>query len=46
MTTLFQSIPATEDVRKVEPGEGEKFDIASAHLTWKVKGADYGIEFG
>jgi len=24
-------------VRKIEPGEGEKFDIAGAHLTWKVK---------
>jgi len=24
MTTLFQSIPATEEVRKVEPGEGDR----------------------
>jgi len=24
VTTLFQSIPAIEDVRKVEPGEGDR----------------------
>jgi len=40
VNTLFQSIPATEDVRKVGPGEGEKFNIAGAHLTWKAKGED------
>jgi quercetin dioxygenase-like cupin family protein len=36
----FQNIPATEGVRKVGRGEGEKFDIAGAHLTWKAKGVD------
>ena len=36
----FQNIPATEGVRKVGRGEGEKFDIAGAHLTWKAKGED------
>jgi len=45
MNTLFQSIPTTEGVRKVGPGEGEKFDVAGAHLTWKVKGEDSGYAF-
>jgi len=37
MNTLFQSIPTTEGVRKVGPGQGERFDIAGAHLTWRSK---------
>jgi quercetin dioxygenase-like cupin family protein len=41
----FQNIPATEGVRKVGRGEGEKFDIAGAHLTWKAKGVDTGYAF-
>ncbi|HSS17517.1 MAG TPA: cupin domain-containing protein [Candidatus Dormibacteraeota bacterium] len=45
MDTFFQSIPATEGVRKVGRGEGEKFDIAGAHLTWKAKGVDTGCAF-
>ena len=45
MNALFQSIPPTEGVRKVAPGEGEKFDIAGAHLTWKVKSEDTGYAF-
>jgi quercetin dioxygenase-like cupin family protein len=39
------SIPTTEGVRKVGRGEGEKFDIAGAHLTWKAKGVDTGYAF-
>src|SRR5262245_37813137 len=45
MSTVFQSIPTTEGVRKVDPGEGETFDIAGVHLTWKVKGEDSGYAF-
>lgn len=45
MNTLFQSIPTTEGIRKVEPGDGEKFSIAGARLTWKVKGEDTGYAF-
>jgi len=41
----FQNIPATEGVRKVGRGDGEKFDIAGAHLTWKAKGVDTGYAF-
>lgn len=45
MSTLFQSIPTTEGVRKVGLDEGEKFNIAGAHLTWKAKGKDTGNAF-
>jgi len=45
MSVTFQNIPATEGARKVAPGEGEPFDIAGAHLTWKVKGEDSGYAF-
>src|SRR5262249_62267583 len=45
MNTLFQSIPTPEGVRKVGLGQGEVFDIAGAHLTWKVKGEDSGYAF-
>ena len=45
MDTFFQSIPATEGVRKVGPGQGEKFNIAGAHLTWKAKGEDTDYAF-
>jgi hypothetical protein len=33
MNTLLQSIPTSEGVRKIGPGEGEKFDIAGAGET-------------
>ena len=45
MNTSLQSIPATEGVRKVGPDEGERFDVAGAHMTWKVKGQDSGYAF-
>jgi len=45
MNPTLQSIPATEGARKVAPGEGERFDVAGAHLTWKVKGEDSGYAF-
>lgn len=45
MNTALENIPATEGVRKVEPGEGEAFDVAGAHLTWKVKAEDSGYAF-
>jgi quercetin dioxygenase-like cupin family protein len=45
MSRLFQSIPTTEGVRKLGPGEGQKFEIAGAHLTWKVKGEESGYAF-
>jgi hypothetical protein len=32
MSKLLNSIPATEGVRKVGRGEGEKLDVAGAHL--------------
>jgi quercetin dioxygenase-like cupin family protein len=37
MSGVLQNIPAVEGVRRVSSGEGEKFDIAGVHLTWKVK---------
>jgi hypothetical protein len=37
MYALFRSIPTTEGVRKVGPGEGEKLNIAGAHLTWTAE---------
>lgn len=45
MSVAFQNIPATEGVRKIARGEGERFDVAGAHLTWKVKGEDSGYAF-
>lgn len=45
MSVALENIPASEGVRKVAPGEGERFDIAGAHLTWKVKGEDSGYAF-
>jgi quercetin dioxygenase-like cupin family protein len=42
---ILQNIPATEGARKVAPSEGERFDIAGAHLTWKVKSEDSGYAF-
>jgi len=45
MSTLFHTIPATEGVRRIGFGEGEEFDIAGAHLTWKAKGENTGYAF-
>jgi quercetin dioxygenase-like cupin family protein len=45
VNSTLQNIPATEGARKVAPGEGELFDIAGAHLIWKVKGEDSGYTF-
>lgn len=45
MIVALQNIPATEGARKIAPGEGERFDVAGAHLTWKVKGEDSGYAF-
>ena len=45
MNQLLQTIPSTEGARKVEPGNGQRFDIAGAHLTWKVRGEDTGYAF-
>jgi quercetin dioxygenase-like cupin family protein len=45
MNDVLQRIPAVEGVRKVSRGEGEKFNIAGAHLTWKVKAEDSAYSF-
>src|SRR5215467_3541485 len=45
MLMTVQSIPAPEGVRKVAPHEGERFNIAGAHLIWKVNSADSGYAF-
>src|SRR5215831_21030157 len=45
MSVALKNIPATEGTRKVAPVEGEHFDVAGAHLTWKVKGEDSGYAF-
>jgi quercetin dioxygenase-like cupin family protein len=38
VNTDFSQIPATEGIHKVAKGEGERFDVAGARFTWKVKG--------
>ena len=45
MSDLLQTIPSMEGARKVEPGEGQRFEIAGANLTWKVRGEDTGYAF-
>jgi quercetin dioxygenase-like cupin family protein len=45
MRSVLQSIPAVEGVRKIGRNEGEKFDIAGAHLLWKVKAHDSAFAF-
>jgi quercetin dioxygenase-like cupin family protein len=45
MNDVLKLIPAVEGVRKVSRGEGEQFDIAGAHLTWKVKAEDSAFAF-
>jgi quercetin dioxygenase-like cupin family protein len=45
MNDILQAIPAVEGVRKVSRGEGEQFDVAGAHLTWKVKAEDSAYSF-
>ena len=45
MSDLLQNVPVTEGARKVEPGKGQRFDVAGAHLTWKARGEDTGYVF-
>jgi quercetin dioxygenase-like cupin family protein len=45
MSKVLHTIPAEEGVRKIGREEGEKFDIAGAHLTWKVKAHDSAYQF-
>jgi quercetin dioxygenase-like cupin family protein len=45
MSVVLQNIRATEGARRVAPEEGERFDVAGAHLIWKVKGEDSGYAF-
>jgi quercetin dioxygenase-like cupin family protein len=45
MHPVLQHIPATEGVRKIGRGEGESFDVAGAHLTWKVRAGDSAFQF-
>src|SRR5262249_28945014 len=45
MNTELRNIPATEGVRKVGRGEGERFEIAGTQVVWKVKGEDSGYAF-
>jgi quercetin dioxygenase-like cupin family protein len=45
LNNMLQSIPAVEGVRKIGLNEGEKFDIAGAHLVWKVKAEDSAFAF-
>ena len=45
MNVALENVPASEGVRKIAPGHGEPFDVAGAHLTWKVKGEDSGYAF-
>jgi quercetin dioxygenase-like cupin family protein len=45
MNSVLQSVQAVEGVRKVCREEGEQFDIAGVHLTWKVKAHDSAYSF-
>jgi quercetin dioxygenase-like cupin family protein len=45
MNDILQTIQAIEGVRKVGRGEGEQFDVAGAHLIWKVKAEDSAYSF-
>ncbi|WP_158820417.1 cupin domain-containing protein [Granulicella sp. S156] len=45
MSLVLQNIPTTEGVRKISPEEGETFDIAGAHITWKVKAEENAYAF-
>ena len=38
-------IPLGSGLRKVERNEGEKFNVAGARFTWKVKGEETGYAF-
>ena len=38
-------IPLGSGLRKIERNEGEKFDVAGARFTWKVKGEDTAMRF-
>jgi quercetin dioxygenase-like cupin family protein len=45
MNSVLETVQAVEGVRKVRRGEGERFDIADVHLTWKVKAHDSAYSF-
>jgi quercetin dioxygenase-like cupin family protein len=45
MSNTFSTIPAVEGVRRVAVGEGDKFDVAGAHLVWKVRAEDSAYNF-
>ena len=45
MSGALQNILATEGEGKVAPKEGERFDVAGAHLIGKVKDEDSGYAF-
>src|SRR3984957_21241724 len=45
MNSVLETVQAVEGVRKVRRGEGERFDIADVHLTWKVKARDSAYSF-
>jgi len=45
MSDVLQMIAAVEGVRKVGRGDGERFDVGGAHLTWKVKAQDSAFAF-
>jgi hypothetical protein len=40
MSNVFQNIHRRGGVRKVGREEGERFDVAGAHLVWRVKAED------
>ncbi len=45
MNELLHKIPASEGVRKIGLGEGETFDVAGAHILWKVRAEDSAYSF-
>ena len=45
MSDTLHTIPSVEGVRKVGRNEGERFDVAGAHLVWKVKAHDSAFAF-
>ena len=45
MNELLQKVPSMEGVRKIGINEGEKFDVAGAHILWKVRAEDSAYSF-
>lgn len=45
MNDLLQKVPSAEGVRKIGVGEGERFDVAGAHILWKVRAEDSAYAF-